>query len=269
MDTALVSYLLEQRKVILLADREEAMSKDTRVNRNETLLDVLERRKGDPDTFPVLLACLRLAQPSFANSFKTVKISHTILWMLASPEAAASVISVIMNSQEVNAEFGPVEHDTKYLYRSCTYFKNISTALVVAFPDRDGVSHFQSAVTEARKKWSETLCLFVYNGCGRGYGSVQDGATILPQSSRLLTMPASVHQLPVYSSTLSASSDNYVVDPHCAAIAESGDDTTPHLVCSMISGPSSPLNEQQATQAGAELCLNSIISSFHRLTADQ
>ena len=268
MSTALVSYLLEQREVIHLSDREQAMAKDTTVGRNEVLLDCLERRmKGDPDTVLTLLECLRLAQPSFAATFETVKISHTILWMLASPEAAASVINVVKNSQKVTAEFGPVEHDTKYLYRLCTYFKNISTALVVAFPDKDDVSHFQSAITEARKKWSKTLCLFVYSGCGTGFGSVKDGATILPQdhSSRLLTIPDSVCRLPVCSSVPSSSSSSCVVDPHCAAIANSGDDTTPRLVCSTIINGS----EQQATQAGAEICLDAILASLHTLTVNQ
>ena len=263
MDTALVCLLLEQRGVIHRSNREEAMAKPTTIERNETLLDYLERgMKGDPNMVLELLECLRLAQPAFAETF--IKIEHTVLWVAATPEAAAVVVDVMENSRRVKMEFGPVEHNAGYLCRTCSRFRDISAVLVVMFPDRDGVSHFGSAVKDACSKYSRSLRLLVYSGSGGGAGNINPGTTVRvtprDRPSESFTLPDSILHLPAYPDASSApSSGDYIIDPYCVALSSSDvvPSHTPSLICCTTCTDIS--SSDTSTSTSAEVCLNSIV----------
>ena len=159
MDPEQVCRSLEWLKVFSREDREEVLRKaPTTSERNSCVMDRIMQR---PNWERKLLEALRMTHPQLVSD--DIPVVHRVVWLVASPSDAASVVSTVQESKRLEAVFGPVQTDRGFLFRSCLHFRHSNTIVTLAFPSSDTDEGMRIAVRNIAGKWSRSN-LVVFSG---------------------------------------------------------------------------------------------------------
>ena len=130
----------------------------TTPERNTLVMDMIMER---PDGKQKLVEALRMTKPQLISD--DIPVVHHVVWLVASPSDAASVVSTVQGSERVKAVFGPVQTDNGFLFRSCLHFCRSNTVLTLAFPTFDTDEAVHVAIRNIGDKWPHCN-LVVFSG---------------------------------------------------------------------------------------------------------